>query len=151
MNENCSLQREVDSGCFSSVGYQSGEQQLNLAPNDLGKGCFRKGTIVHEFLHALGFFHMQSAADRDDYVTIVWENINPQHVHNFKKYNESVITHFGVKYDYESVMHYHKTAFSMNDEDTIVPKDPNAEIGQRIGLSDGDIERLNKMYQCEEK
>ncbi|GBP12081.1 Zinc metalloproteinase nas-13 [Eumeta japonica] len=67
-------------GCYSNVGYNPGassddgevHQSLNLA-----KGCFRHGTVVHEMLHTLGFYHMQSTYDRDDYVKINWENIIP--------------------------------------------------------------------------
>ncbi|XP_059620608.1 seminal metalloprotease 1-like [Phlebotomus argentipes] len=143
------LVRGDDAGCSSSVGFQNRRQTLNLAPNVPGQGCFRNGTIVHEFLHALGFFHMQSASDRDDFVTIVWDNINPMFVRNFEKFDDTVISHFGVRYDYDSVMHYPRTAFTMNDEDTIVPLDPEAEIGQRVRLSQGDIDRLNNMYDCQ--
>jgi hypothetical protein len=58
----------------------SQRQQLNLEPNTPGVGCFRLGTIEHELLHALGFYHQQSATERDDYVTIIWENIEPGNV-----------------------------------------------------------------------
>ncbi|GFG36495.1 hypothetical protein Cfor_04647, partial [Coptotermes formosanus] len=64
-----------NSGCWSYVGRQGGRQQLNLEPSAPGVGCFRLGTIEHELLHALGFYHQQSATERDDYVTIRWENI----------------------------------------------------------------------------
>ena len=50
----------------------------------LGPKC-RKFSIVHEFLHALGFLHMQATANRDDYVTINWDNIKEGHEKNFKK------------------------------------------------------------------
>lgn len=66
-----------DSGCWSYVGRSGGRQTLNLQRSYPGNGCFRNGTIVHEFLHAAGFFHQQSAPERDDYVEIVWENIQP--------------------------------------------------------------------------
>lgn len=57
--------------CFSSVGNQHvGKQSLSI-----GAGCDRIATIEHEFLHALGFWHEQSRADRDDYVTIMWDRI----------------------------------------------------------------------------
>ena len=43
-------------GCSSSVGLQRrGGQRLTL-----GYGCYSTGTIQHEFLHALGFWHEQS-------------------------------------------------------------------------------------------
>lgn len=58
-------------GCFSSVGRVQSGQLLNLQRG----GCVRHGVVIHEFLHALGFYHQQSASDRDDYVTIHWENI----------------------------------------------------------------------------
>lgn len=61
------------SGCWSSVGRVGDGQALNLQV----PGCLRHGTIIHEFLHAIGFYHQQSASNRDEYVTIHWENISP--------------------------------------------------------------------------
>lgn len=114
----------------------------------LDSGCYRIGTIVHEFLHALGFFHQQSATDRDDYVTIVEENLIPELAYNFEKYNDTYITDFGVEYDYGSVLHYPPISFSINGLPTIVPKQEGVEIGQRRGLSPKDIYKLNLMYKC---
>jgi hypothetical protein len=108
----------LNEGCWSYVGRLGGRQDLNLQPG----GCMRVGTIVHEFLHALGFYHQQSATERDDYVTIMWENIEDGHEHNFDKYSSDVITNFGTTYDYGSVMHYSAYAFSKNGEMTIVTK-----------------------------
>ncbi|XP_035903575.1 seminal metalloprotease 1-like [Anopheles stephensi] len=136
------------SGCYSSVGHRGGAQTLNLEPYDVDTGCFRLATIVHEFIHALGFYHQQSASDRDQFVDILWDNIEEGKEHNFNIYDASTITDFNVVYDYGSVMHYSATAFSKNGEKTIVPKDPNAAIGQRVGMSERDISKLNHMYRC---
>lgn len=133
----------LDGGCYSHVGRQGGVQELNLKKADPGSGCFRLATIMHEFLHgkinwikhismpdflnwiiclsALGFYHMQSAYDRDEYVTIVWDNISSGKENNFNKYNNSAITHFNTTYDYYSVMHYGPYGFSKNGNATIVP------------------------------
>lgn len=70
---------------------------------------------------ALGFYHMQSAYDRDDFVTIHWENIKPGMEHNFNQYNSDLVTHFNTTYDYYSVMHYGAFGFSKNGKATIVP------------------------------
>lgn len=136
------------SGCSSKVGMRGGAQSMSLASNNPGSGCFRKGTIIHEFIHALGFRHMQSATERDQYVKIMWDNIEPGKESNFNIYDSSLINQFGAPYDYGSVMHYSATAFSMNKEKTIVALDPvgGAEMGQRLGLSAHDITRINNMY-----
>lgn len=65
---------------------------------------------------------MQSAYDRDDYVQIKWQHIIPGREHNFKRYDQTEITHFNATYDYDSILHYSAYAFSQDKaEATIVP------------------------------
>ncbi|XP_077412025.1 meprin A subunit beta isoform X1 [Vanacampus margaritifer] len=134
------------SGCFSSVGNQRvGRQRLSI-----GNNCDRIATIEHEFLHALGFWHEQSRADRDDYVQIVWDRISQGREHNFKVHNDTTSSSLGVPYDYGSMMHYSKTAFSNGSEPTIVTRIPAFAdvIGQRMEFSDSDLLKLSRLYNC---
>ncbi|XP_065355375.1 seminal metalloprotease 1-like [Calliphora vicina] len=139
-------------GCSATVGYIGRRQYLNLRATRLGTACFQNGTIIHEMLHTLAFYHQHNVPNRDDYIRIVEENMNESNLKFYNKYKEEDITDFGVEYDYDSIMHYHATANSNNGKKTIVPlKDENIAIGQRRGLSDGDIEKLNAMYNCDDK
>ncbi|PSN37554.1 Zinc metalloproteinase nas-13 [Blattella germanica] len=131
-------------GCWSFVGRRGGGQVVNLQ----NPGCVHHGIVIHELLHALGFYHQQSTFERDAFVKINWENIKMGKEHNFRKYGESTVTNFGVKYDYGSIMHYSAYAFSKNGKPTIKPLESGAEIGQREGLSEKDILKLSKMYGC---
>lgn len=139
------------SGCYSSVGRRGREQFLNLQPYAVETGCFRLYTIVHEFMHAVGFYHMQSATERDDFVRIVFESIQSGTENNFNTYSADVISNLGVEYDYGSVMHYSRTAFSKDGNDTIIALRPlNGQVmGQRLQMSQNDIARVNRMY-CNE-
>jgi len=132
------------SGCSSSVGRVGRGQQVSL-----GRGCVYKGIVQHELMHALGFWHEQSRADRDDNVEIVWSNINPAMKFNFMKYTLTQIQHLNAPYDSCSVMHYSSTAFSMNGSPTIKKrKKSKCQLGQRKGFSKMDVKKINTLYSC---
>ncbi|CAF3988560.1 unnamed protein product [Rotaria sordida] len=135
------------SGCSSYVGrVNEGGQRVTL---QMKSYCVdREATVMHEFMHALGFWHEQSRPDRDDYITIDFNNVQSGKEHNFNKYSFEVTDTLNLPYDYNSVMHYSKTAFSMNGRPTIITKDPDVWIGQRNSLSATDIEEIRKYYDC---
>ncbi|MCK6692718.1 MAG: M12 family metallopeptidase [Thermoanaerobaculia bacterium] len=129
------------SGCASYVGKQGGRQDIVI-------GSCSKGSIAHEILHAAGLWHEQSREDRDNYITINWSNIQDGKSHNFDKHISDG-TDIGT-YDYGSIMHYGKTAFSKNGNNTIDIKIPpgtaTTTIGQRNGMSSKDKAAINKLY-----
>ena len=66
----------------------------------------------HFFLieNFIGFFHEHTRSDRDQYITINWENVPDEFKHNFRPcttYHEGCHDS-GVGYDYDSIMHYGK-------------------------------------------
>ncbi|XP_074657175.1 high choriolytic enzyme 2-like [Tubulanus polymorphus] len=122
-----------------------GRQPLSLQEN----GCLRTGTIQHEFMHALGFTHEQCRSDRNRHITINYQNIKKGKSGNFVRRNTNNLQS---DYNYASIMHYGRYAFSKNGRPTIVPNDPNARIGLRIGVSrnDLDTQRIRRFYNCGE-
>uniref|UniRef100_A0A8D3CK44 Metalloendopeptidase n=1 Tax=Scophthalmus maximus TaxID=52904 RepID=A0A8D3CK44_SCOMX len=141
-NERDYISFENKAGCFSALGRVGGRQVLSLNR----QGCIYHGIVQHEINHALGFQHEQTRSDRDNHVRINWENINPQMAYNFYKQSTN---NLNTPYDYSSIMHYGKTAFSIQyGRDSITPiPDPNAQIGQRQGMSYWDIMRIHRLYE----
>lgn len=126
------------------------------------------GAIQHELLHVTGLFHEQCRPDRDQYITVLWENIDPrkfapllflgstcsrcfpEYRQNFMKGNTQIMDTFGLPYDYKSLMHYPRHAFAKKGAKfTMVAKnDTEMELGQSDGPTFFDLEKVRRMYKC---
>lgn len=62
-------------GCYAVVGYRSDISPIPV--NFMSPECFKSnGTIQHELLHVLGLLHEQARPDRDEYVQVLWQNVD---------------------------------------------------------------------------
>lgn len=133
----------VSSGCSAPVGYLAGD---GIHPVNLSTSC-SAGNVAHEIGHIVGLDHEQNRLDRDSYVTINYNNISPSYRPNFEIVPEYQDYNF---YDFGSIMHYSRNAFALNNGiDTIIPKvsvPSGITVGQRAGLSLGDINSVRIMY-----
>lgn len=146
-NETDYVHIKTGPGCQSGVGRHGGEQIVVLgSPPRWKKSCFRTGTVEYHLMKTLGFYHEHLRPDRDEYVRINLENIEIHNFDAFEKHQTAIFDPHEIPYDYNSVTHGDYKDFSKNGEKTIVPKDHEVSIGQRYGLSDGDITKINHVY-----
>jgi hypothetical protein len=129
--------------CLSLLGKVGGIQPIRLSSE-----C-RWQEILHEVLHTIGFVHEQSRADRDDYIEILWNNIEEKYQDQFAMVPDSFqepIRQF--PFDYHSVMLYRSNAFVLHS-DLFSMKSKGSEAIEPVqdGLSEGDIRRLNRMFR----
>ena len=92
-----------------------------------------KGLIIHDLLHTLGFPHMETANERDNYIQIQLNNVNASNKHFFSKVS-SPMSLYNTKYDMDSIMHSSPTVFAKNKLiPTIIPieSDKAKNMGQR--------------------
>ena len=73
--------------------------------------------------------------------------------HNFQKMDLTEATTQDFKYDYKSVMHYDKDAFSNGLGNTMITRLPEFQdiIGQRQEMSPSDVLELNLLYGCSKR
>ena len=130
------------SGCSSYIGMIGGKQNITLSSS-----C-STGNTIHEIGHAIGLWHEQSRVDRENYITINYNNIQSGREHNFQTYAQQGFD--GAEYtnglDFGSIMMYGSYSFSDNGQPTIVKKDGSTFNIQRSGLSSGDKTGVNNMY-----
>ena len=147
--------REVTGRCNSMVGMRGGRQRINLDPNLCLNGLIAgvsspHGIIVHEIGHAVGMFHEQQRGDRDDHITIIKQNVDLSGPRFRTNFGRTGVGHGPAAYDFGSIMHYGAKAFGKvvggTQLTTIVTIPPGQTIGQRFGLSNGDVAAIARMY-----
>lgn len=79
-----------------------------------------------------------------------FSHCHPGKEHNFRKVGNQDSTTHGRPYDYLSVMHYSKNAFSNGNGPTIITINQTFQdmIGQRVEMSSSDVQELNLLYRC---
>ncbi|WP_276483718.1 M12 family metallopeptidase [Paraflavitalea pollutisoli] len=127
-------------GGLSAVGRQGGEQLLFLNKNQ------PEAVVIHEMLHALGFWHEQSRSDRNTYVRVNTDKVAKGYEDNFQMEPGLALG----AYDYQSIMHYPADAFAATSGvPTIQCKNGDVISNCPLGgakLSPKDIEGLNKLF-----
>lgn len=134
----------------SSVGKVGGRQRIFLAPPKEST-IIDFGNVLHEIGHTVGLFHEHARSDRDDYVTIDFNNIKRNQWHNYQKY--SVLGEHGLDFgtfDFYSIMMYPSLGmeFAVDDKIPVMTKKNGAYINeyQRDYLSYGDVEGVQLLY-----
>lgn len=148
--------RDDNGNSSSSIGMSGGETTIRIFNWNV------EMIMIHELLHALGFWHEQSRPDRNSYIQVNYGNICTGYSSQFDVQNTGVTPN--IPYDFESIMHYEPFAFS-----TCADPDENCEnwctfflgptievlpqyeewanlLGQRINLSYSDSLMMSFTY-----
>ena len=68
---------------------------------------------------------------------------------NFEKYEHGETDMLGMEYDFKSIMHYGRTSFTKNGQDTMQRiDDPKAPLGN-TDFSTIDLVEINALYNCQ--
>lgn len=124
------------------IGMKTGRQVIGLS------GWATRGSVIHEFCHALGLFHEQTRQDRDNYVKVNFDLMtSDSQKYQYRKYTESGYTGFDYKtFDFNSIMLYPSIQAS-NGAYLMTKLDGSPFSGQRDSLSINDKGILTELYK----
>jgi hypothetical protein len=123
------MQRWIDTGAQISFVPRTNQEEYVFFTGNLTNGNntslvgFKKGAraeinitafwwrqeewmIVHELGHVLGFHHEHQRWDRDDYITVHYENIKAGRSSDYDRIERTNWIVSSAPYDYRSIMHY---------------------------------------------
>ncbi|KAK1989106.1 hypothetical protein LZ30DRAFT_612401 [Colletotrichum cereale] len=160
--------KKRDDGCWAQTtgSPSSGEMIVNLdLPNwwhvygsfGKDKGCADNGIPGHELGHVIGLIHEHQRPDRDQYLRILEDRIDPNKTDQFTIYQTADVS---LPFDYNSIMLYDTKAFAKEDwraevvgeeslkhtMETVTDK----KIDPWDSPTPNDFKAVNDAYGCEE-
>ncbi len=134
------IEKTNENICGSSyLGRVGGKQPLKIR-------CWRRRTIQHELMHALGVSHEHNRMDRDDYITIIWENLDDKIRSQYYKISVDQVALYLNYYDFDSILHYDSYSGSKNGQIVFYRKDSKKPVKQSNSMSFGDHYTLYALY-----
>uniref|UniRef100_A0A0N5B7A5 Metalloendopeptidase n=1 Tax=Strongyloides papillosus TaxID=174720 RepID=A0A0N5B7A5_STREA len=134
--------------CSSYVGLMFLEKSQEIY---LSKGCYENvALILHEIGHALGLVHEHSRNDRDKYIKINKNAIQPDAYVNFEILSSLEYVNYSTTYDAASLMHYKIFDYAINKSvptiSSKVHKAYEKMMGQRMKMTFNDYKQINLKY-----
>uniref|UniRef100_A0A0N4ZM56 Metalloendopeptidase n=1 Tax=Parastrongyloides trichosuri TaxID=131310 RepID=A0A0N4ZM56_PARTI len=131
--------------CKTLIGNKHGDEVHYIFIDDACATNYGKIQLLVGSL--LGMLSQEFRPNRDEYIKLVYENLNDQFINYLQKYEDKT-KYYGLDFDYASLLNYGSTAFSKNGEKTLVPIRSWYEnmLGQRIRLVFNDYKLLNLHY-----
>ncbi|XP_067134268.1 bone morphogenetic protein 1-like [Centruroides vittatus] len=132
-----------DCVCCSTLGKVFEKQPIVLHQ----KVCYHVRSILHEMGHTIGFYHEQSRPDRDNFINVLYENIDKGKESQYKKLSSGEADTLGFSYDFNSIMHYNSYTKSGKESMQALNKSISLKESNKK-LSKTDIAAANELYKC---
>uniref|UniRef100_A0A0K0FES3 Metalloendopeptidase n=1 Tax=Strongyloides venezuelensis TaxID=75913 RepID=A0A0K0FES3_STRVS len=150
-NNNKGIIFEKSKVCSSYVGLVNVNKRQTV---NLTYECSsEKGYVLHEVGHALGLLHEHCRTDRDEFITINFNNIKTGLNGNFEIPRSVNYNNYSTHYDYGSIMHYSSYEFSTSYWRKVLTSKIHTEydrmMGQRSYMTFNDYKKINLLY-CSE-
>lgn len=116
----------------SYLGMIGGKQIIRIASGA------RMNSVAHEIGHAIGLVHEQCRPDRDNYITVLYDNIIKDKQHNYDKFTKGV--NVSKPFDFNSLMLYGSYGgFAIDESKPTMTKKDGSVFIQPSQLSIDDI------------
>ncbi|XP_071944384.1 uncharacterized protein [Antedon mediterranea] len=125
--------------CRSVVGRYSIKQFINACNTLFG--------VIHELGHSIGVYHEHNRPDRDEHITMLWQNVPQEEASRYQKMMTATIN---VEYDLGSVMHYGKYGPLGSKFVTVDPL-KQYDVGPSSDITFYDAKSVNTAYNCSAK
>jgi len=117
----------------------------------LAKSCFQTKRLARRIMNLLGIPHEASRPDRDQFVTINFNNIRTGYANNIKQIPASSYLPglLDLPYDYQSVTQYSDSDLAKDKNQwAIKAKSSRTRCCGGDDFSKGDIQKIQKAYRC---